>query len=616
MPNLVGRTLGKYQIVELLGKGGMAEVYKAYHPRLNRYVCIKILHSYLAEGEDFLARFEREARAVATLRHPHIVQIHDFDVENDVYYMVMEYIDGGTLAARMYALSKENKYMPAGQVLSIVSQVAEALDYAHGKGIIHRDMKPSNILLDSHGNAFLADFGIARMMSGTQFTSTGALVGTPMYMSPEQGQGIEVTEATDIYSFGVILYELLTGKVPFNADTTPLAIIHKHITEPPPPPRSVRPSLPPEVEQVILKALAKDPHERHKSAGEMVRELEKALPPSAVTALETSQEEAPAPAVAPLPVPLPTTPVRPPEKVSEPAPQLQTFQAHTPPPSELTNAKALQPTQKSSFFSLAIGLGGLIGVGLLVLGLLRFLPRAAKARLAARQTATAAAFTPLQPTATPQIPTYTASVLTSTAAVSPTAAGPLYDSFDDAAFDGSFNHDLWMKVDNNTNSTVSQQEGVLVVDETTGYVNLVARRYSNFTLKQPIFVQAWIKMVSDIGWGGMDLSSQNFSIYCDLYSIEKAKGQATCFGGDGMQRLGKLDILSAQDWHILRIEVQPDTMTFTCTLDGSLIYQGTPPGALDARQADFGFFLYVSDNGEKNGHIIVNYDYVQAGLLK
>jgi serine/threonine protein kinase len=290
MSSLIGKTLGKYQISDRIGKGGMAEVYKAYHPKLDRFVTIKILHSYLAEGEDFLTRFDREAKAVAALRHPHIVQIHDFDLIDENYFMVMEYIDGGTLQDKMVELSKGGKYMPVKQVLSILREVGEALDYAHKKGILHRDIKPSNILLDSSGTAYLADFGIARMISATQFTSTGSLIGTPAYMSPEQGKGMELTDASDIYSLGIVLYELLTGKVPFVSET-PLAVIQKHISEPPPSPRLLRPGLPAAVEEVVIKALTKEPKDRYQTAKEMIQALEKAFTPEAIMKLDEADED-------------------------------------------------------------------------------------------------------------------------------------------------------------------------------------------------------------------------------------------------------------------------------------------------------------------------------------
>ncbi|MBN1438569.1 MAG: serine/threonine protein kinase [Anaerolineales bacterium] len=295
MPNRVGTTVGKYKLLELLGRGGMAEVYKARHPTLGREVTVKILHPHLAEGEGFLARFEREAKAVAAMRHPRIVQIFDYEATEDANYMVMEFIDAGTLQDRVAALAKEGRGLSVREALSILRQVAEALDYAHGRGILHRDVKPSNILLDSSGGAFLTDFGIARILSGAQFTATGVMIGTPTYMSPEQGTGEELTAASDLYSLGVIAFELLTGRVPFSAETTPLAVIHKHIHEPPPGLRAVRKDLPAAAEDAVLKALAKKPGERFKSAGEFARALEKALPEGVLKTVDGGGQKQPAP---------------------------------------------------------------------------------------------------------------------------------------------------------------------------------------------------------------------------------------------------------------------------------------------------------------------------------
>jgi serine/threonine protein kinase len=276
MATLTGRTLGKYRVGKRIGRGGMAEVYEGDHPSLHRKVAIKVLHPHLMESEDFIARFEREARSAASLRHPNIVQVYDFDVEDEIVYMVMEFINGGSLKDRMQSSTKRQGYLPLPEVADVTRQVDRALDYAHKRGLVHRDVKPSNILLDQDGDAYLTDFGIVRIMSDTQFTSTGALIGTPHYMSPEQGRGESLTPSSDIYSMGVILYEMLVGAPPYDADT-PLAIIHKHNNEPVPHPRDLRPDLSEAVEAVVVKALSKAPEERFQSSGTLSGALDAAL---------------------------------------------------------------------------------------------------------------------------------------------------------------------------------------------------------------------------------------------------------------------------------------------------------------------------------------------------
>ncbi|MBI9046483.1 MAG: protein kinase [Anaerolineaceae bacterium] len=276
MANLTGKTLGKYEINDRLGKGGMAEVYKAYHPRLDTHVAIKVLYSHLIDEDNFLTRFEREARSVASLRHTNIVRIFDFDVEDETYFMVMDFIDGPPLNKFLSEIHQKGEHLSRDFILKLFQQISAALDYAHSQGMIHRDVKTANILLDSQKNAFLADFGIAHIVSHTQFTATGTLIGTPAYMSPEQCQGLSLTTSSDIYSLGILLYEMLVGHTPFDQDT-PMVVIHKQIYEPLPKPSQINPEISPALEAVIMKALKKKPEERYQSAGEMAAALKSAI---------------------------------------------------------------------------------------------------------------------------------------------------------------------------------------------------------------------------------------------------------------------------------------------------------------------------------------------------
>jgi hypothetical protein len=262
--------------VARLGRGGMAEVYKAYQPGLDRYVGIKVLHSHLVDDEDFIGRFEREALAIGKLRHPGIVQALDFDREGDLYFMTMEYIDGPTLKDEIKARRAAKKPFTFEEISRIFTSLCSAIDYAHARGMVHRDIKPANVMINQEGQIVLTDFGIARIVGATQFTQTGALAGTPAYMSPEQGQGERGDERSDIYSLGVMLYEMVTGTVPYDADT-PFAVIMQHISEPLPLPRKINPNVPEEVERVILKALSKNPDDRYQTAGGMAKDLRDAV---------------------------------------------------------------------------------------------------------------------------------------------------------------------------------------------------------------------------------------------------------------------------------------------------------------------------------------------------
>lgn len=273
MEDLTGKQLGPYRVVAPLGEGGMAAVYKAYHASMDRYVAVKVLPQHFAKDPQFVGRFRQEAQVLARLQHPHILPVFDYGDSEGYTYIVMPFVESGTLTDLL-----EGKPLPLNQIRDIVSQVGDALDYAHTRGLIHRDVKPSNVLVDERGNCLLTDFGIAKIVEATsKFTGTGGIVGTPAYMSPEQGRGDKVDARSDIYALGVVLYEMATGRVPFDAET-PIAVVFKHIQDPLPMPRAANPALPESLERVILKSLAKSPDDRFVSAGDMVRALKAAIP--------------------------------------------------------------------------------------------------------------------------------------------------------------------------------------------------------------------------------------------------------------------------------------------------------------------------------------------------
>ena len=282
--DLTGKRLGNYRVLAALGQGGMAKVYKGYQPLLDRYVAIKVLAPHFATDEEFRARFQREAAAIARLRQSNIVQVYDFGIEGPIHYMVMEYIAGDTLKSRIRLARARGEQLAPWEVLAVLRGVAAALDYAHERDIIHRDVKPANIMLrveetssdePTEFTPVLTDFGVAKILEGVQFTGTGMTIGTPDYMSPEQGGGSPVTHSADLYSLAVILYEMLAGELPFTADT-PVAVLLKHISDAPPSVRMRVPNLPTELDPVLERALAKKPEDRYPSGAALVRAVERA----------------------------------------------------------------------------------------------------------------------------------------------------------------------------------------------------------------------------------------------------------------------------------------------------------------------------------------------------
>ncbi|HLV35061.1 MAG TPA: protein kinase [Spirillospora sp.] len=274
---LIGQQLGDYRIEARIGRGGMAKIYRAYQPSVQRHVAVKLISTDLADDKDFQVfkeRFAREAKVVASLEHTHILPIYDYGIVNDTAYLVMRLLDGGSLSDLL-----ADGPLPLERVAHIFGQVARGLAYAHSKGIIHRDLKPANILFASNGDAYLTDFGLAKWVEGSpSLTQSGKIVGTPAYMCPEQLRGETIDQRADIYSMAVILYQMVTGELPFDSDSGDvISIIYQHLEKTPPLPRELNPDIPPAVEAVILKGLEKDPNRRYTSILQMADDLDRAL---------------------------------------------------------------------------------------------------------------------------------------------------------------------------------------------------------------------------------------------------------------------------------------------------------------------------------------------------
>lgn len=275
--NLVGQTLGQYQLKELLGVGGMGAVYRGYQSSLQRAVAVKVMSPELVSQPDYIERFYREARTAAGLEHTNIVPVHDYGVQGSISYVVMRLLTGGTLMDRLTQQADSGQPLPSlAEITTMLKQLASALDYAHSQGVIHRDIKPSNVMFDNQGNAYLVDFGIAKLLTASRaMTSSGVVMGTPLFMPPEQWRAEEVVPATDQYALAVMIYALVAGRVPFEADT-PHGLMYKHLNEIPTPPQTYRPDAPGDIDEVLKRALAKRPEDRFPTVTAFAQAFEKA----------------------------------------------------------------------------------------------------------------------------------------------------------------------------------------------------------------------------------------------------------------------------------------------------------------------------------------------------
>lgn len=287
MSELIGTRLGQYQIKEHIADGGMASVYRAHQATMGRDVAVKILLPSIVQDKTALDRFYIEVEVIAQLQHPHILPVHDFGEVDKSPYIVMAYLNGGSLADKM------GDIMPPDEMVRTVKQIADALDFAHSKGIIHRDFKPGNVLLDEQGNAYLADFGLAKIAESENDITRASIVGTPAYMAPEQAQSESPTKAVDIYALGITIFQMLTGHVPYDGSSV-MATMVAHIREPIPDIRESRPDLSGDMQDVIDKALAKEAPDRYSSAGELVKALLDVLQgtPSIATATQEATQPA------------------------------------------------------------------------------------------------------------------------------------------------------------------------------------------------------------------------------------------------------------------------------------------------------------------------------------
>ena len=576
---MIGQSIGRYHVLEKLGEGGMATVYRAFDTRLDRDVALKVIQPIRQQSPEFLKRFEREAKALAQLAHPNIVSIHDYGEQDGMPYLVMEYTPGGTLKQSLGEL------MPWPQACRLLAPIARALHYAHQQKIVHRDIKPSNILITASGDPKLSDFGIAKILEAEKtwdLTGTGVGIGTPEYMAPEQGMGKAVDHRADIYALGIVLFELVTGRTPFKADT-PLAVLLKQVNDPLPRPREFAKDLPKAVEQVIFKALAKSPDDRFQDMDSFAESLERLAAEGA--------------------------------KVGG-APYLP-------------NARR---RRLIVVLGLVAGASVFLAAGLFLRGVLpgrsaqqqRSLPGNTDQPSRLPETPTMAlAATPMQ-----IVESNTGQVSTQSIATSISVEDPsVYDDFGDSEFDGAFNTGNW-DLERSDNILVEQQGGSLVI-RAAKVTNRVTNSWLTMKLPENIkltgstaFLEARMMISGDHQGNYMNVTIK-MNAYpggdvwwsqCGLAALGTGAPQVLCdvtnFTRDRQPEFQPIVPIQYDKWYVVRMEIVPDDFEVSFYLDGRLIGRGVPSDSERLRLV--GFSRTVDSWVDANTSMTAYVDYVKT----